>query len=96
MPLAHELPDSRYRAVVGPQGRIVIPAALRKSRGFEEGTVLTFSDEGDYVTMIDTRTALRRFQEYMQSITPPDVDPVTELIAERREEARREAEWMND
>lgn len=74
---------------VGPQGRIVVPAALRRRLGIEAGDVLVArADDGRLV--LEPRDAiLAQIQQLFDHI-PPDVSLVDELIAERREEAARE------
>lgn len=75
---------------VGPKGRVVVPAAIRRQLGIEEGTELMARVDGDAVVLERRGAALRRLQELVTSIVPRDVSLVDELIAERREEARRE------
>jgi AbrB family looped-hinge helix DNA binding protein len=78
------------RVKVGPKGRVVVPAPIRRQLGIEEGTELMARVEGDGVVLEPPSAAIRRLQELFAHI-PPDVSLVDELIAERREEARREA-----
>ncbi len=76
---------------VGPQGRIVIPAHIRRALGMLPGeTLVARVDDGRLV--LETREhILARVQSWFAQV-PRDVSLVDELIAERREEARREAE----
>ncbi len=85
----------RLTATVGPHGRVVIPAEFRKRLRIEQGSVLTFTEHDGDLIVTDRRTAVRRLQELFAENLKPGEDPVAELIRERREEARREAEWMN-
>ena len=74
---------------VGAQGRVVIPAALRKALRLKRGDRLVARKVGESL-VLERREALeRRLQERFAHI-PPDVSPVDELIAERRAEADRE------
>jgi len=76
---------------VGPQGRVVIPAALRRELKLEPGDVLIARAEDDRL-VLETRDAiLERWRRRFAHI-PSDVSLADELIAERREEARREEE----
>jgi AbrB family looped-hinge helix DNA binding protein len=80
---------------VGKQGRIVIPAQLREELGLREGDNLVARVEDDRLLM-ETRLAAferlrRRFQEAAKGR-----DPVAELIAERRAEARREEKELDE
>ncbi len=74
---------------VGPQGRIVIPASLRRAAGIKPGDSLTARlDEGRLVLerRADVVTRLRRrFAE------ASGVSLAEELLRERREEAWRNA-----
>ncbi|HHQ41543.1 MAG TPA: AbrB/MazE/SpoVT family DNA-binding domain-containing protein [Chromatiales bacterium] len=74
---------------VGAQGRVVIPAALRKALRLKRGDRLVARKVGESL-VLERREALeRRLQERFAHI-PPDVSLVDELIAERRAEADRE------
>jgi AbrB family looped-hinge helix DNA binding protein len=76
---------------VGPQGRIVIPAHIRQALDIHPGEILIARvDDGRLV--LETREhILARVQSWFAQV-PREVSLVDELIAERREEARREAE----
>ena len=77
---------------VGPKGRVVVPAPIRRELGIEEGTELMARVEGEGIVLEPRSAAIRRLQELVTAVVPRDVSLVDELIAERREEARREAE----
>jgi len=73
---------------VGPQGRIVIPASLRRAAGIKPGDSLTARlDEGRLVLerRADVVTRLRR-----RFAGASGVSLAEELLRERREEARRD------
>jgi AbrB family looped-hinge helix DNA binding protein len=74
---------------VGPQGRIVIPAELRRALGVQTGEELVArADEGRLV--LERRdTVLLRLQGLFAHV-PPEISLADELIEERRAEARRE------
>ena len=74
---------------VGPQGRIVIPAALRRQLGIEPDARLVARVE-DGRLVLETRENIQRRLWGLFSHIPPEVSLVDELIAERREAARRE------
>jgi AbrB family looped-hinge helix DNA binding protein len=76
---------------VGRQGRIVVPARLRRRLGIEPGDVLIARAEDERLVLEPRRAALARLQRLFDHI-PADVSLVDELIAERREEAARENE----
>ena len=80
--------DVRLR--INENGRVVIPAAFRKELGIKPGDeVILRLDEGELrITTMKQRMerAQRRARQYVKR----GVSLVDELIAERREEARRE------
>jgi AbrB family looped-hinge helix DNA binding protein len=80
--------NERLKVRVGPQGRIVIPAALREELGVHPGQELVARVE-------DGRLILERREEDVKgrfAHVPAGRVLSEELIFERREEARREAE----
>jgi len=74
---------------VGAQGRLVIPALLRKALHFRQGDRLVARQENESLVLERRESIERRLWEMFSHI-PRDVDLVDELIAERREEASRE------
>ena len=80
--------DIRLR--LNENGRVVIPAAFRKALGIKPGDeVILRVDDGELrITTMKQRIerAQRRDRQYVK----PGVSLVDELIAERREEAKRE------
>jgi AbrB family looped-hinge helix DNA binding protein len=74
---------------IGPQGRLVVPARLRRQLGLEAGDVLVARAE-DGRLVLETREAILAGLQRRFSHIPADVSLVDELLAERREEARRE------
>jgi AbrB family looped-hinge helix DNA binding protein len=80
------------RARLNENGRIVIPAAIRRQMGLTAGDTLLFSIEGDVLKVESHRARVRRVQESLRKYISPGRSLADELIAERREEARREME----
>jgi len=76
---------------VGPQGRIVIPAHIRQALGINPGETLIARVKDGQLVLEKREQILARLQDTFAKV-PRDVSLVDELIAERREEARREAE----
>ncbi|MHB8469166.1 MAG: AbrB/MazE/SpoVT family DNA-binding domain-containing protein [Gaiellaceae bacterium] len=74
---------------IGPQGRLVVPAPLRKHLGIETGDVLVARADDDRLVLERRDTILARVRTRLAAV-PADVGMVDELIAERREEAQRE------
>lgn len=82
--------DVRNEVQVGPQGRLVIPAPLRKALNIGVGDRLVARKVGDSLVLERREAIERRLQDRFRHI-PREVSLVDELIAERREEAAKEA-----
>lgn len=81
------------RAVIriGPDGRVVIPAEMRRVMHLDEdGTVTAMIDEDGVVMLISRESAIRRTQRRARDLGRGRGSAVDELIAERRGEASRE------
>lgn len=76
---------------LGPQGRVVIPAALRRALGFEPGDTLLARLEDGRLVLEKPETIKRRLKARFAHIGP-GTSLADELLAERREEARRESD----
>jgi len=83
-------PALEVRATINENGRVVIPKPVRDALGVEPGDALIFSSDGEAFRIETQKQRIRRAQEYIRSIVPPGVSLVDELIAERREEFRKE------
>ena len=75
---------------LGAQGRLVIPAPLRKALNLSQGDRLVARKVGDSLVLERREVIEQRLQDRFRHI-PPDVSLVDELIAERRAEADKEA-----
>jgi AbrB family looped-hinge helix DNA binding protein len=77
---------------ISANGRIVIPAAIREQLGVKPGETILMDVE-DGVLKIETYpTRIARIQREFARLIPPGVSLADELIADRREEVRREQE----
>lgn len=82
------------RLKIGEAGRIVIPAEMRAAMLVKPGDTVTARVVDGEFRLISPQAAIRRFHDAAREWREnnPGVDPVAELIADRREEARQEAE----
>ncbi len=74
---------------IGAQGRVVIPAPLRKALGLKPGDRLIVRRQGDSL-ILERREAIEKRLRSRFSHIPETVSLADELIAERRAEAARE------
>jgi AbrB family looped-hinge helix DNA binding protein len=81
-----------YSVVLGERGRLVLPAPLRRQLGVEPGDRLIFTMDEEGVLRVLTAREVARRGRGMFAHVAPERSLVDELIAERREEARREDE----
>jgi len=83
--------NERLKVRVGPQGRIVIPAALREELGVGPGQELVARVEDGRLVLERREDVVRRLKARFSHV-PAGRVLSEELIFERREEARLEAE----
>ena len=87
------LQSVRYtRLKIDNAGRIVIPAEMRAAMLVKPGDMVTARVEHGEFRITSPDVAVRRAQNLARRLIPDGVSLVDELIADRREEARREAE----
>jgi AbrB family looped-hinge helix DNA binding protein len=80
--------ETRMR--VNENGRVVIPASIRKSLGIHPGDEIVLRVEDDELRITTLRNRIRQAQRLVQPYLKPGRSMADELIAERREEAKRE------
>ena len=82
---------SRVRSRINANGRVVIPSEMRREMGLSPGDSVVMTVKDGVLTMESLQARVRRVQQSLRQ----HIDPVRrlsdELIAERREEALREA-----
>ena len=89
---AYEGIENRVCLKVDAAGRLLIPAEMRASMGLsEDGAVLAWLDRGE-LRVVGTQVAAMRAQQLARAKLGPNARLAQELIADRRAEARREAE----
>jgi bifunctional DNA-binding transcriptional regulator/antitoxin component of YhaV-PrlF toxin-antitoxin module len=94
LPPPEMLPDGtvRYFLVLGPKGRVLLPADMRAAMGLEEGDVITaWLNDGD-LRMHSHRHGLRTIQAEAAGLAQGKGNASDELIAERRAEAAKDTE----
>jgi AbrB family looped-hinge helix DNA binding protein len=84
------------RLKIDSAGRIVIPAEMRAAMRVKPGDAVTAEVIEGVFRIVSPHVALKRAQATARKVIPPGVSLVDELIAERREEARREAEEADE
>ncbi|MBS0591501.1 MAG: AbrB/MazE/SpoVT family DNA-binding domain-containing protein [Proteobacteria bacterium] len=72
------------------EGRVLIPADVRRSLGFKPGETLSLSVVDGEVRITGRMTALRKMQQRLARHGKLRASVVSELLAERRAEAARE------
>ncbi len=77
------------RLRLGPQGRLVVPAHFRRALGMEAGDALIASIHDGRLVLEPCGSALERLRSRFAAAAA-GVDLAAELLAERREAARRE------
>ncbi|MFY9672930.1 MAG: AbrB/MazE/SpoVT family DNA-binding domain-containing protein [Terriglobales bacterium] len=75
---------------VNENGRIVIPASYRRALGIKAGDKLILRMEDDELRITTTKSRIARAQRIVRKYVEPGVSLADELIAERREAAKRE------
>jgi len=78
------------RLKINDNGRIVIPAAYRQALGVEAGDEIILRIEDDELRITTMKRKIERAQRRIRQYVKPGVSLVDELIAERREAAKRE------
>jgi AbrB family looped-hinge helix DNA binding protein len=74
---------------IGPQGRLVVPAALRRKLGLHPGERLLIRVKDGALILEPRQVVERRLRERFRTVDP-HVSLVDALISERRAEAARD------
>jgi len=75
---------------VNENGRVVIPASFRKALGINAGDEIVLRIEDDELRITTLKRRLERAQRLVRKHVKPGRSLVDELLADRREGARRE------
>jgi len=76
---------------LGPDGRVVVPAAFREAIGLKEGDVLFARLERGEIHLLTPKAAMLRAQSMVREFVPEGVSLVDELLEDRRREVEHEA-----
>jgi AbrB family looped-hinge helix DNA binding protein len=82
--------DSESHTRINENGRLVIPAAFRRALGIQPGDTVVLRIENNELRMTTLRQRLANAQQLVRKHVARTTSLVDELIAERREAARRE------
>ena len=80
--------ETRMR--VNENGRVVIPASFRKALGIKVGDEVVLWIEDDELRISTLKQRLEQAQRLVRQHVKPGTSLVDDLLAERREAARRE------
>jgi AbrB family looped-hinge helix DNA binding protein len=78
------------RLKMNENGRVVIPASFRKALGIKAGDELVLRMEDEELRITTMKRRIEHAQRLVRKYVKPGTSLVDELIAERREAARRE------
>ena len=82
--------DLEARMRVNENGRVVIPASFRKALGIHAGDEIVLRIEDDELRITTMKRRVERAQRRVRQYVKPGRSLADELIAERREAAKRE------
>ncbi len=82
--------DAETFARVNENGRVVIPASYRKALGIKAGDQVILRMEDEELRITTMKRRIERAQRLVRKYVKPGTSLVDELIAERREAAKRE------
>ena len=77
-------------ARVNENGRVVIPSSFRQALGIKAGDRVVLRIENGELRITTLQQRLAKAQQLVRKHVPPSRSLVDELIAERREAAKRE------
>jgi len=84
--------NAETRTRINENGRVVIPASYRKALGIKAGDEVILRMEDDELRITTMKRRLERARRRIRQYVKPGVSLADELIAERREAAKRERE----
>ena len=82
--------------IVSPNGRIVIPADVRRQLGLEQGGTLMLDVDKFGLTLTTAKQRVLKAQQLDKQLGQGKAASVDDFLNEKRKEARREADALND
>lgn len=82
--------EQETRTRVNENGRVVIPVSFRKALGINVGDEVVLRIEDDELRIVTLKQRVERAQRLVRRHVKPGTSLVEELIAERRQAAKRE------
>jgi AbrB family looped-hinge helix DNA binding protein len=78
------------KARINDDGRVLIPAAMRKALGLRAGQAVILRADEDGIHLTTAQRALRHAQQALRRYVREGTPLVEDLLAERRREGKRE------
>jgi len=79
-----------FKAVMGANGRIVIPVKCRNALHLTEGEIVVIRVNGEEANICSSKTAIKRAQDAVMKVMKGKKGLVKELIDARRTESKDE------
>lgn len=86
---AEPLPEVRLK--IGPEGRLLIPAAYRKALGLRAGETVLLREQEGRLEILTASQKRNRARNVIAKYVSDDVSLADSLIEDRRAEAERES-----
>lgn len=83
-----------FHGKVSDRGRIIVPAQLRRSLGFNSGSDIVLREHNGELRVISLKQAVKRVQNIAREKIPDEVNLTDELLKDRRAEVQREEEQL--
>jgi AbrB family looped-hinge helix DNA binding protein len=71
------------KAALGDNGRIIIPATIRKKLNLKKGDYIIFKSDNDDIKLSNSKAALNEARELLKTYAP-DIDLLNELYKMRK------------
>ena len=88
--------SNQYTVAIGAKGRLILPIALQRQANLQEGEKVVITLAEDASLRIEPLRACAKACEGMLVHLSPRINLADELIAERRQAARKEAQEFEE